>query len=535
MKSTQIIPHLVGNWHKGVPCFCGTIFDGMKMLLPKETQEIISNLKGESAILNFLKGANGFFSIINIDDNTGWMAVDRIRSMPIFYGQHNGKLFISDDARWVREQVQDHEIDPIARKEFLACGYVTGPDTLFPNVKQVQAGEVIFFEMKEDGNINLDNHRYFRHNHDNFFDDDDNVIHREYDNVLNVSFQRLITFANNRPLLVPLSGGYDSRLIVMMLKRLQYDNVIAFTYGRPGNRESQVSREVAKKLGIRWEFVPYTDELWGLWNNSDEMKLYFSFADGLSSLPHIQNWAVKCLKEENRIPENVVVVPGHSAGSIAGEKSESCPHIYTKSTTEKELVSAIIKFHYSLYKWSKNEETLEALFEQRVRSALGEIQQYYDNSSAFESWDMSERQTKFIVNSVRLYEFFGFDWWLPFWDREYVSFWRHIKSDMRIGKCFHISHVNMLAKQLGLDIGGNASDRPMLKNMFLDKLKKILPRQYLPKEFFLNYMNKHPFAIYGRYPKKETISLLRKGYSSNGIAAYFFIKKLEENLHKGEI
>ena len=84
MKSTQIIPHLVGNWHKGVPCFCGTIFDGMKMLLPKETQEIISNLKGESAILNFLKGANGFFSIINIDDNTGWMAVDRIRSMPIF-------------------------------------------------------------------------------------------------------------------------------------------------------------------------------------------------------------------------------------------------------------------------------------------------------------------------------------------------------------------------------------------------------------------------------------------------------------------
>ena len=86
--------------------------------------------------------------------------------------------------------MQDHEIDPIARKEFLACGYVTGPDTLFPNVKQVQAGEVIF-EMKEDGNINLDNHRYFRHNHDNFFDGDDNVIHREYDNVLNVSFKDL--------------------------------------------------------------------------------------------------------------------------------------------------------------------------------------------------------------------------------------------------------------------------------------------------------------------------------------------------------
>jgi asparagine synthase (glutamine-hydrolysing) len=59
---------------------------------------------------------------------------------------------------------------------------------------------------------------------------------------------------------VPLSGGLDSRIIVAMLKRLGVEDVICFTYGKKGNREAEISRQVAEALGYRWYFVEYTKE-----------------------------------------------------------------------------------------------------------------------------------------------------------------------------------------------------------------------------------------------------------------------------------
>gem|GEM_PF-5658280 len=35
-----------------------------------------------------------------------------ISGLPLFYGLHNGKLFISDDVKWVCEHVYDNEMDP---------------------------------------------------------------------------------------------------------------------------------------------------------------------------------------------------------------------------------------------------------------------------------------------------------------------------------------------------------------------------------------------------------------------------------------
>lgn len=53
------------------------------------------------------------------------MAVDRIRSFPLFYGKQKDSLIISDVASGVKEQVGDLDIHPIARQEFLLTGFVT--------------------------------------------------------------------------------------------------------------------------------------------------------------------------------------------------------------------------------------------------------------------------------------------------------------------------------------------------------------------------------------------------------------------------
>ena len=43
-----------------------------------------------------------------------------------------------------------------------------------------------------------------------------------------------------------------------------------------------------------------------------------------------------------------------------------------------------------------------------------------------------ERQAKFIVNSVRVYEFFGYAWRIPLWDRELIDFFLKVPLKYRM-------------------------------------------------------------------------------------------------------
>src|SRR5690606_13164563 len=52
-------------------------------------------------------------------------------------------------------------------------------------------------------------------------------------------------------------------------------------------------------------------------------------------------------------------------------------------------------------------------------------------ASAYELWDWQERQAKYIANSVRVYEFYKCDWWLPLWDMEFTEFWRDVPLTLR--------------------------------------------------------------------------------------------------------
>ena len=58
-------------------------------------------------------------------------------------------------------------------------------------------------------------------------------------------------------------------------------------------------------------------------------------------------------------------------------------------------------------------------FRRRVVEGLGDYSRFSDGGQALEAWDSRERVSKYIVNSVRAYEFWGYDWWVPFWDAEF--------------------------------------------------------------------------------------------------------------------
>jgi asparagine synthase (glutamine-hydrolysing) len=476
--------------------------------------QLIDSLELEEHFIDILNHLNGYYALIKHNDQQLFAAVDRVRSIPIFYGQKGPDFFLSDSAEWVRQQVGDAEMGPLAREEFLLTGYVTGPDTLFPGVKQLQAGEALIVQ-DDRKSLSIKTIRYYCFIHEyETYKSMENLM-EEHDHILFRIFNRLIQLADGRTIVVPLSGGHDSRLIVLMLKRLKYDNVITFSYGRPGNKESDVSRTVAESLSLRWEFVPYSNEDWYRWFNSEERKSYWRFSSGLSSIPHNQDWpAVWYLKNERLIPDDSIFVPGHSADLPAGSRSSSVPQVYKNNPiNQAHAINSILRYHFSLRDWSKRSKELSPIFEKRILMSLGSLNKYPDNASAFESWDIAERQAKFIINALRVYEFWNYQWWLPFWDHEYMQFWSTVPLEFRINQVMYKLFVDNLFYTLtGFTLPKdelNLTYKQRLINLLAPYINQSLKRKlsqimnHVTTRNIIDEYKNNPLAWWGRYAKSE--------------------------------
>lgn len=393
---------------------------------------------------------NGSFSLVWQNPHRVEAAVDRVRSMPLFYGARGSDFYLSDDAEWVRRRVGDESIDNLAATEFLMTGYVTGSDTLYPNIKQLQAGEHLLVDDAMSG-IRLKTDRYAEFSPASRDPGRETAeLHREFDGVLVGAFERLVRSVSGRPLLVPLSGGFDSRLVALMLKRLGRADVTCFSYGREGNRESEVSRALARALGYRWEFVEYTPARWYEWFRSEERAAYYAFADGLCSIPHLQDWpAVWELKRRGLVGDDAVFVPGHTGDFIAGGHLPDALTKFRRFDADR-VVEWIEQKHYALN--GANVVGKEAVVEMRRRLRRRfegmAIESTEEAARAYEWWEWQERQAKFICNAVRAYEFWGFDWRLPLWDAEVMRFWEGVPLVHRVGKPLYNSYVCQMGDHL---------------------------------------------------------------------------------------
>jgi len=401
-----------------------------------------------------LRALNGSFAVVRHDDHRLEAAVDQVRSTPLFYGVRAGDFFLSDEASWVRRQVRDDAIDDVAAAEFQMTGYVTGADTLYPNVKQLQAGEHLAVENRENGPV-VRTSRYAEFVHvapvgNRCHTPTGHALRQEFDAVLLGAFERLVRSLDGRPVVLPLSGGFDSRLIALMLKRLGHADVTCFTYGLEGNRESNVSRELAGRLGFRWEFVPYTRERWYDWFHSEERERYYAFADGLCSIPHLQDWpAVGELKRRGLVADNAVFVPGHTGDFISGGHIPAAIGRARRFDVDR-LVRLIEEKHYVLNGAEAVGDALAHEVRRKLRGRFSgmEIATAEQAASAYEWWEWQERQAKFICNSARVYEFWGYDWRMPLWDADVMAFWERVPLSFRMGKCLYNDYVRRLGGDL---------------------------------------------------------------------------------------
>ena len=411
----------------------GDIFYNDEILQENETLSLLSRLKhsydlNKEEFTDLLRGINGSFAFVVKTSTTLLCVVDRIRSIPIFYGKTTAGIIISDDANYLKDQINPM-FDEQNGAEFLLTGYVTGPATLFEGIHQIQAGECLAYAIMDN---HLITHYYHQFWHGNYFSDSEKELLDRLNTVFVRAYERLVASLKEHNLtpVVPLSGGLDSRIIVAMLKRCGVDNVICFSYGRRNGREARISKQVAESLGYQWVFVGYSKRHC-IGFQSKEMKDFRKYSANLASSPHIQDFfAVKKLHEDRLIPENAVFIPGHS-GVIPGKP---LPPVSThpKEFSKETFVQYVLNKHYFLWHWD-HDTRLYQILKEKIESTVGDVPIIDSESwaNAIELFSLKERVAKFIINSVRVYEYFGYSWRMPLCDADVIDFFERVPLKYR--------------------------------------------------------------------------------------------------------
>ena len=452
-------------------CARGYLYHSGKYLTGKEMADFFSDVSSENDLLAILREINGCFSVILQRDRI-YLATDPLRVFPLFYKSSEGVLHISDNAYLLEGQEGPDSINNAALTEFRATGFVTGRDTLFESVFQVQAGEMVSGDEEK-----LNRQFYASYQAESVFTESYETLLDRLESTIDNAFRRLLQSLKGRTVTIPLSGGFDSRLVAVLMKKYNYPDVLCYTYGRKGNPDLRSSRRVAEQLDYPWVFVEYTDELVQGYLDDPVFLDYYRYSANAVSMFFMQEYfAVRYLKDHQLVPDDAVFVPGHSGDFIAG--SMFLKHgLPGGQVPAEKLVRKIYDIKY-MYSRPAAQEKNE--LKSRIRESLAEKSAYPAAKSytVYEDWDMKEKFAKFIVNSCNVYSFLGYQYRLPLWDRELLEFFRHVPFAYKANKKLYDEVlVNRIFRPAELNFENEVQASPGLqKREFLkSRLRKWIP------------------------------------------------------------
>ncbi len=396
-----------------------------RILLEKKSKNFDVN-----KIKDILKNINKNFSCIIKTKDDVYAIVDHCRSIPIFYSidEFSKDIIISNSAKTIKQQANLNDIDKVSALEIAMAGYVTGYETLYKNLFQLKAGEFLF--CYENNHTKC---KYYDYLPENIFNCSESEMSKKFGAILDKVIIDTIEKANGRKIWLPLSAGLDSRLLLCKFIEHKYKNVFTFSYGPNNNDEAKAASLIAKILGVAWLFVCSTRGYMKSFFVSRERESYWDYSDNLCSIPTFQDYlALSKLNHKKKLPQNILMVNGQTGDFISGGHIPK--QLMQENVTIDDLLESIISKHYSLWDTLKTSGNI-TIIKQKILKVLDLRADggYSQNEliAAYEKWEYQERQSKYVVNGQRNYEFLGLDWSLPFWDKRIVQFWKRVPFEYK--------------------------------------------------------------------------------------------------------
>lgn len=494
------------------------IDDSGKSYRNLELVDYFFNVKTLKDIKELLLRTTGHFAVILVFEDFLMAAADRGRSIPLYFRSDRGNIEISDSGFSLIGIQNEMEFNPYSFQEYLAAGHVTQNKTLFKNVSQLGAGEIGCFTKD-----NVEITSYFDFLPNQQFQESFELSVGRFVETLDFDYKNLINALSGRTVVIPVSGGYDSRSIASMFKRHGYQNVICYSFGQDNSPEMITSKRVAETLGFQWLFIETTPDAVKGFVESDDFLQYVEYAANASSFYIIQDFfAVKKMREENLVPNDSVFMPGHSGDTLGGS---NFLELFSGQEDENEMIKKLIKHRYDV-------NSVSAKF---LKSVQKDLESQYNDSFQpaiwFDYWCMKEWNPKMFANGVRLYEFFGYIYWLPLWGKNPLLFFANLPLEFRLQKeLYEYTLETRIFEPLGVNFSPNRRFQYSHTISVLQRIKNIV-KQILPKRFIYSNLTKDYInsKLYTRemYNNMKSKGVNIKYNGTNSVKVQWYIRYLE--------
>lgn len=455
----------------------------------------------EDILLNKIETVLGAFAAVLLQKDQVIVWCDTGASFPIFYKKGDNKLIISSQPH---PDINDEIIDREAYKRIFCT---EGKNTLLPNWSSILVGHKLVANLHTQ---QVQVKRYFDHFVLDKVKNDDN-FERQFLRITQEWAQQIITYANGKQIWVALSGGYDCRLILSTLIMAKAPNLHCYTYGRKESQEIQMASEVARVLNLKWHFIPYDEQTFGEFFTDSWMN-YAMQNHHYHTLPHEQDFfALTELSKKGLLEEGFIGIAGHVGEIPAGSVMKSYP------IQLKEYITQTCGFAPQHYMKDKDIDTWDR----------------------YHQWINENKMSKFITNSIRLFEYFGGKWMLPMWHRDFMHLFYSLEFSERWDKKAYVDlSFKHYFKPLNIDFVKPKNDTRSSKKSYKEYIKAILPNKILRKIKYINSKsivvdpcNLHVlYEMLYEHMHKNKIPLPEKDGDLNRLHAFYMLHLLKEQL-----
>ena len=409
MELTLTSPH----WHDNGQTFVrGYCYDKSNTLLQGDSLlAFFDEVSSETTFQSKLAEANGLFSVVIDKPALHAAAVDATRTYPMYFTL-SGQL--SDNPHtFPAKGIADRRIVDF----YNATGATPEGFTLIKNIFQAKPSHYAIWNPQTGWK------QYPYQTYCCRLQEEEAATEHQVLDVFDNVAERLVRSCGGRQVVIPLSGGYDSRLIAVMLKSHGYDNLLAYTVGKKGSAECRMAEQVANRLGIKHCTIDISSaaSLELCYADRAEFERYYQFMGNYGNFTWMFEFAaIKKLRAMGSLSADAVFVPGHSGDSIAGS------HITKAGVTARDTAASLTrKIMYISNEYGYRRSVSEYIFGYFQTLLVEGVTPY----SAYQSFILQNRQAHNIINSARVYEFFGYDVRMPLWDTQLVEIFRRRPLD----------------------------------------------------------------------------------------------------------
>ncbi|CAM2898321.1 asparagine synthase-related protein [Actinomyces slackii] len=368
------------------------------------------------------------------------LETDRARSHHLLFAYADSRWIVTDDPQHMRSHLGSWRRDHQAAEAFAHMALVPGSRTLVEGVGATESAATVV--LRPDGSWEQRTWDSYRYAVEPITDEAE--FDAAFDAALDRAVGRLLERTAGRSLVLPLSGGLDSRLLATWLRRLGAADIVAYTYGKPGDREGAVSRDVAAALDIPWLRIDLdVAEMARVWQGPEGAR-FQEQTWGMTSLPHVQDWyALRTLRRRSLIDEGAVILPGHT---IVGNTHDE--HLLGPAASRARVLAAIASHHTTLQGDGRAAGRLALLRRELLRTeALAPVTGERGAQELIEWFNIRERQAKYINASMKAYEAMGYDWALPMLDTEVWECWLRGSQELTATRAWYARYTSQRFSQ----------------------------------------------------------------------------------------